>query len=719
MDQDLQLLGTPVAASQAVFETASSKLIWQQTNLSNGLTTVLAQSAASGSVAQTIATVPKEWKAIAASDFNGDGQTDILWRHEISGSLGWWLLDDQGQFQQIAWTGIVADSTWRIVGTGDVNADGQIDLLWRNTVSQSLGWWVMKPYKANSQSYQIFNSNDVLQSVLWVAELTDPNWQVVGVGDFDGDRDADLLWWYTPSGSLTWSQKQLGQHQQYVWLNDQTAPRQRPVGINDFNGDGTLDLVVQDETNGTSYLWMMQKPVGNATITTTKSTVLAQPAGAGWQVVGAGKMLEPDAGNSLNRATWQASSVFTRSQTIGGANDLNDFYQFNIGSSGVFTATLSGLQADADVRLRSSTGEVLAWQWERNNASESIRRFLNAGTYFLEVTSYNGQLTNYQVQTGFTVSAEDPLKFDLRLDFGTGSERLDATTRSALQAAESFWESVILSRTNVTLNPVLPINIVIEDLNLKTGEADFLTLAYAGPTVVSDGKRLLIQSATATINGRRLGTLGFDSLKDLFIHEFSHALGFGTLWEPLSFRNADGSIRKIGYLGDDRSLVDRSTNRYQANSYAGWAYGELLRDSGRANVTQPTAVPIEAQFFAHWDESIFQTESLTPVANQAGVASPISQLTLASLRDLGWSVNMGAAQSYTLPTSPTASADIDFNSFVRPNSGAASVHPTNCGCQYHLASNVDTVYETIAPVSSGSGLALIGATTLAETIGLD
>ena len=73
------------------------------------------------------------WKIMGVGDFNGDGQPDILWHHQTTGTLSAWLMN--GTNLAALGTvnpGVVSDTNWKIVGVGDFNGDGQPDILWHH-----------------------------------------------------------------------------------------------------------------------------------------------------------------------------------------------------------------------------------------------------------------------------------------------------------------------------------------------------------------------------------------------------------------------------------------------------------------------------------------------------------------------------------------------------------------------------------------------------------
>jgi hypothetical protein len=109
------------------------------------------------------------------------------------------------------------------------------------------------------------------------------------------------------------------------------------------------------------------------------------------------------AGNTLAtaRAITVGSSTTSYTDWVG-STDTNDYYSFSLANSSNFNLGLTGMTADADVRLLNSSGSVIASSTNGGTASESITRQLSAGTYYIRVYPYQSANTNYNLAVSAT-----------------------------------------------------------------------------------------------------------------------------------------------------------------------------------------------------------------------------------------------------------------------------------------------------------------------------
>jgi hypothetical protein len=110
------------------------------------------------------------WKVVGVADFDRDGYPDLLWRSDISGNFGVWFM--QGiNLRSVAMLNPlgVADVNWKVTAVVDFDGDGYPDLLWRNDVSGTLGVWYMQGI--NLRSLTMLNPTG----------FADLNWRVVAV----------------------------------------------------------------------------------------------------------------------------------------------------------------------------------------------------------------------------------------------------------------------------------------------------------------------------------------------------------------------------------------------------------------------------------------------------------------------------------------------------------------------------------------------------------
>ncbi|MCE2398129.1 MAG: hypothetical protein J4F34_03630 [Gemmatimonadetes bacterium] len=60
-------------------------------------------------------------------------------------------------------------------------------------------------------------------------------------------------------------------------------------------------------------------------------------------------------------------------------------------------------------------------------------------------------------------------------------------------------------------------------------------------------------------------------------------------------------------------------------------------------------VPVQLWVYSHWRENVFQDEIMTPSINLENDEVPISAITLQSMADIGYEVDVSRADDYELP----------------------------------------------------------------------
>jgi hypothetical protein len=81
---------------------------------------------------------------------------------------------------------VVSDLNWQIKGVGDFNGDGMVDILWHHAITGWTSIWIM-----NGATKSSYGSP---------GKVGDLNWQIKSVGDFNGDGKADILWQHATTG---------------------------------------------------------------------------------------------------------------------------------------------------------------------------------------------------------------------------------------------------------------------------------------------------------------------------------------------------------------------------------------------------------------------------------------------------------------------------------------------------------------------------------------
>jgi hypothetical protein len=179
-----------------------------------------------------------------------------------------------------------------------------------------------------------------------------------------------------------------------------------------------------------------------------------------------------NAGNTL--ATARAVGTLTSLQSFSdwvGSADTNDYYSFNVTTPSNFSLSLTGLSADADVKLLNSSGTVISSSTAGGNTSESITRQLSAGNYYVRVYQCSDD-TNYSLSLNATATPVDNTLATAR-NVGT------------LTATQSFSDWIGTADTNdyYSFNVTTPSNFSLSLTGLSA-DADVKLLNSSG-TVIS------------------------------------------------------------------------------------------------------------------------------------------------------------------------------------------------------------------------------------------
>ncbi len=203
-------------------------------------------------------------------DFDEDGGTDLILQNASSGVMAAWFM------RGTRWVGGVYFSLspppgYTLVGTGDFRGDGTIALVLQNRSNNAIVLW----YTGNANHATITGGD-------YVNAIAPSGWNVVGVGDFNGDGRSDLVFQNQTTNQIAiWLMS--GPNYQGGVLLPYTPPAGWQVAATgDFNGDGFADIAFQNSSTGAIALWFM-----NGVTYAGGSVLTAMPA-AGWKVVGAG-----------------------------------------------------------------------------------------------------------------------------------------------------------------------------------------------------------------------------------------------------------------------------------------------------------------------------------------------------------------------------------------------------------------------------------------------
>ena len=269
------------------------------------------------------------------TDFNADGNSDLLWFRQSDGYAYLWTMTNNAQSGGNAIGQIGA--AWTIQTTGDFNGDGSSDFVWKNTVTGQFYLW---------------NFTNGIQSSGYNIGVIGTNWNVMGSGDFNADGTGDIVWRDSNTGQL------------YLWMMQNNAIASSTnlgaIGVDwtvqavgDFNGDGTSDLALRNTATGQTYLWNFS----NGTLSGGNNLGVVP---TNWTIMGSGDF-NADGTDDLawrNGSNGNLNLWMMQNNSISSTSDLG-----TIGAQWSIDA-ISDVNADgtSDLLLKnSSSGQFYIW----------------------------------------------------------------------------------------------------------------------------------------------------------------------------------------------------------------------------------------------------------------------------------------------------------------------------------------------------------------------
>ncbi|MBE9032200.1 FG-GAP repeat protein [filamentous cyanobacterium LEGE 11480] len=308
------------------------------------------------------------WDIQAIGDFNNDGSDDLVWRHQTLGQNAVWYLQNN-QFVRnpgapqlnidFAYFPSMPDQNWQIKGSADFNGDGRADLVWRNQATGENAVWFLN----NTQFVNNPGAPQLGQDFAYLPSITDPNWDIVAIGQFNGDDQADLVWRNRVTGDNV------------VWFLNGTNFAVNPGAPQ--AGQDFAYLPRQADTNWQIVGAIHRNPTNNTTSNTSGSTLAT----------------------AFNLGTVNGLRAVQESISAGAAND---YWRLDVSNQQSINVLLNNLSANADLQLLDASGNRVTDAFNRNGefnsgtTAEVRSRILDPGTYYLRVYGNNTN-TNYQL----------------------------------------------------------------------------------------------------------------------------------------------------------------------------------------------------------------------------------------------------------------------------------------------------------------------------------
>jgi FG-GAP-like repeat len=188
---------------------------------------------------------PATLQFISSGDFNADGVDDLLWKDTIKNTFVLWFMENgtvrksTAEIQDSTGLSYKRNSGWAVAGLDDIDKDGFTDILLRNQTSGEIDAWFMNQERV-TKAVAITNGFRVYAE-----------WQIAG---FANSR---VLWRNVNSNAVvTWDINQNGLGRSGL-VPVPVNQNWQVVSFQDFNNDGVADVMWRNTQEQRIVLWRM------------------------------------------------------------------------------------------------------------------------------------------------------------------------------------------------------------------------------------------------------------------------------------------------------------------------------------------------------------------------------------------------------------------------------------------------------------------------------
>lgn len=246
-------------------------VVWQHDSTGQVLVWLMQGTTLTSASAPTPAYGTAGHLVVGTADFYHDGAADIAWQNPTTGDVSIWIMSGLTRQWTAAVVPSIGDPAWRVKAVADINMDTHPDLVWQH---QTQGWLVVS---------MLSGTTTVAQHALSASALT-AGWQVVGSGDLDQDGFTALVLQHDTNGDLSWFKLDGSAQVSGASLSPASMPNTqwKICGTLDLDADGQTDLLWQNVVTGELAVWFMNGPALRSSTVPTPALV----SGLLWRIVG-------------------------------------------------------------------------------------------------------------------------------------------------------------------------------------------------------------------------------------------------------------------------------------------------------------------------------------------------------------------------------------------------------------------------------------------------